>query len=106
MFYVPERLRGRLPTEDSKIIWVLSFLQGGTAGRWREVAVQEIMDGESLFGTVNALLKTIEETFSDPNKEDTWVFEITTMVQGTKTADKHVHEFKIAAHEPGYTGSD
>jgi Zinc knuckle len=95
---------GDFPTEDAKIIWVLSFLQGGTAGRWREVAVREIMDGESPFETVDALLETIEETFGDPNKEDTRVFEITTMVQGTKTADEHVHEFKIAAHESGYTG--
>jgi hypothetical protein len=95
---------GDFPTEDSKIIWVLSFLQGGTAGRWREVAVREIMDGESPFETVDALLETIEETFRDPNKEDMRVFEITTMVQGTKTADEHVHEFKIAAHESGYTG--
>jgi hypothetical protein len=100
-------MRGRsdeFQNEEEKIIWILSFLQGGTALKWREVAVREIMDGTMPFETANELLDTIEETFGDPNKEDSRVFKITTMVQGDKTADEHVEDFKIAAHESGYTG--
>jgi len=33
------------------------------------------------------------------------VFQITTMVQGDKTADEHVQDFKIVAHGSGYVGT-
>ncbi|KAF8231231.1 hypothetical protein L208DRAFT_1018078, partial [Tricholoma matsutake] len=82
------------PNEISKIIWILSYFQGGTALKWREVAVREIMNGESPFETADELMESIISTFGDPNKEDPKMFEITTMEQGSKTADEHVQDFK------------
>ena len=90
--------------EDAKIIWILSYLQGGTALKWREVAIKSMMEGEQVFEDSKELLETIRKTFGDPN-EDTHVFQITTMVQGDKTADEHVQDFKIAAHGSGYVGT-
>jgi hypothetical protein len=63
-----------------------------------------MMNGQTPFEMADELLDVIEEAFGDPNHEDSQVFEITTMVQGTKTADKHVQAFRIAAHNSGYIG--
>jgi hypothetical protein len=101
-------IRGRgdkFPDEESKIIWILSYLQGGTTQKWRKVAVNKIMAGECPFTSGDELMEAIVKMFRDPNKEDTGVFEITTMNQGDKTADKHVQDFKIAVHEANYTGA-
>jgi len=100
-------MRGRadeFPDEESKIIWILSYLQGGIAQKWREVAVREIMAGAIPFENSDELMEAIVKTFGDPNEADTGVFEITTMNQGEKTADEHVQDFKIAAHSAGYSG--
>ena len=63
------------------------------------------MEGEQIFDTAKELLDTVRKTFRDPNEEDTWVFQITTMVQGDKTMDEHVQDFKIAVHGSGYVGT-
>ncbi|KAF8234324.1 hypothetical protein L208DRAFT_1262366, partial [Tricholoma matsutake] len=89
--------------EESKVIWLLSFLQGSTALKWCKVAIHESMNGGIPFKTDEIMLDNIEETFRDPNKEDTCIFKITTMVQGEKTVDEHVQDFKITMHELGYT---
>jgi hypothetical protein len=36
-------------TEQSKIVWALSYLQGGTAHKWCKTAVLEMMTGTSLY---------------------------------------------------------
>jgi hypothetical protein len=59
------------------------------------------MDGGSLFKTGNNLMDVIIKAFSDPNKEDTGVFEITTMNQSDKTVDEHVQDIKLAVHKSG-----
>jgi len=35
--------------EDAKIIWILSYLQGGTALKWWEVAIKSMMEGDTSF---------------------------------------------------------
>jgi hypothetical protein len=94
----------KFPNEESKIIWILLYLQGSIAQKWCEVAVREIMNRAIPFETGDELIEAIVKTFSDLNEENTRVFEITTMNHGDKTADKHVQDFKITAHSARYTG--
>jgi len=61
-----------------------------------------MMEGEQVFEDAKELLETIRKTFGDPNEEDMHVFQITTMVQGDKTTDKHMQDFKIAVHGLDY----
>jgi len=63
-----------------------------------EMAIKSMMEGEQVFEDAKELLETIRKTLRDPNKEDMHVFQITMMVQGDKTADKHMQDFKIAIH--------
>ena len=95
--------KDKFEDEDAKIIWILSYLQGGTALKWPEVAIKSMMEG--VFEDAKELLETIRKTFGDLNEEDTHVFQITMMVQGDKTADEHMQDFKIVVHGSGYVGT-
>ena len=64
-----------------------------------------MMEGEQVFENAKELLETIRKTFRDPNEEDTHVFQIAMIIQGDKTADEHVQDFKIATHGSGYVGT-
>jgi hypothetical protein len=96
-------------TERDKILWVLSYMQSGTALKYRESfldTVSPVVDDPESWGinTVKGLLDNIATTFGDPNITDTKIFEITSIVQGERTADEHVQDFKIAAHGSGWDG--
>jgi Zinc knuckle/Retrotransposon gag protein len=93
------------PTEKSKMIWALSYLQGGTAQKWRETVVLEMMEGVSTYETYEEFQAELKKNFGDPNEQDSRIFEITTMQQGTKTADEHCHDFRLAAYQSGYEGT-
>jgi hypothetical protein len=54
--------------------------------------------------SLEELIANIETMFGNPNKKDTKVFTITTIMQGEKTADKHVQDFKLEAYDSGYEG--
>jgi hypothetical protein len=64
----------------------------------------EMMGGVSPYKKYEEFQAKLKENFGDPNEWDTRIFEIMTMQQGTKTADEHVHDFKITAFESGYVG--
>ena len=95
--------------EKAKILWTLSYMQEGAALKYREAFLTIALEQPSIWGwplsTHDELMKDIEQTFGDPNEQDTKVFAITTITQGDRTADEHVQEFKIAEHNSGYTGT-
>jgi hypothetical protein len=94
----------KFPTEKSKIIWALSYLQGRTAQKWCETTVLEMMEGFSPYEMYEEFQRKLKENFGDPNEQDTRIFEMTTMQQGSKMADEHCHDFRLAVYESGYKG--
>jgi len=54
-----------------KILYTLSFMQGGMAQVWVVNEMSAILDNTSSFSTLAELLASIERTFSDPDKERT-----------------------------------
>jgi hypothetical protein len=97
------------PDEKAEIMWILSYMQEGTALKYREAFLTIALKEPSVWGwplsTRDDLIKDIEVTFGDPNEQDTKVFAITTITQGDKTADEHVQDFKLAEYNSGYTGT-
>ena len=56
------------PTEEDKIIFVLSFMEGGTAGPWKNAIMEEAyavgMDGAEVgFGTFAAFVEKFKKAF-------------------------------------------
>src|SRR5882724_10377841 len=57
--------------ERMKILYTLSFMQGGMAQVWAANEMSTILDNMSSFGTLAELLALIERTFGDPDRERT-----------------------------------
>ena len=56
------------------------------------------------YNTADELLQKIQHQFRDMDKQATMSLKISTMLQGEKTADKHIQDFEKAALEARYEG--
>ena len=90
--------------EDSKICWVLSYMQTGTARTWRDYVVSRMLQHNWMFWTSDSLLQEIQAKFGDMDKQSTSSLKIRTMMQGDKHVDEHIQEFEKAALEAEYFG--
>ncbi|PFH45938.1 hypothetical protein AMATHDRAFT_116063, partial [Amanita thiersii Skay4041] len=95
----------------AKVMWVLSYMQTGMAQQFRDAFLTYMQSAEyqtefvqAAQGTdaIEILYQNIYQAFGDPNKQATAILEITTMKQGTKTAEEHVQCFKQAYSRSGY----
>ena len=100
--YAEARL-GRVNKKE-KISWVLSYVQGGVAEVWKDNVLDEIKKGTSDVDTMDDLFKKIREEFGEFDKENRKVDELRLLVQGSRTCNKYVQEFKRAARESRYEG--
>ena len=91
-------------SEHSKICWVLSFMQTGTARTWRDYVVSRMLRHDWMFKTGDELLSEIQAKFGDMDKQSTASLKLRTMMQGDKPVDEHVQEFEKAALEAEYYG--
>src|SRR5882724_4303934 len=57
--------------ERMKILYTLSFMQGGMAQVWAANETSAILDNTSSFGTLTELLALIKRTFGEPDQERT-----------------------------------
>jgi len=92
-------------TENTKINWVLSFVQGGVADAWKEniMEMQEFMD-EGAPTVLEELWESLRINFGDADEESTAVGKLRLIEQGNKTCDEHVQEFRRIARDSGYDG--
>ena len=85
-----------------KISWVLSYVQGGVAETWKDNVLDEIEKGTSDVETMEELFKKMREEFGEFDKESRKADELRLLVQGPRTCDEYVQEFKRAAKGSGY----
>ena len=79
-------IKGRAPefcTTKSKIMFALSFMQGGKAQFWRNEAINQIVVGHEPFHSFEDFLEKLEAQFGDPNPKVTAVGKLKTMQQGS-----------------------
>ncbi|PFH45228.1 hypothetical protein AMATHDRAFT_122503, partial [Amanita thiersii Skay4041] len=97
-------------TVQVKITWVLGFMQSSMAQLFRdhfmvymnspEFRTQYLESTE--VDSVELLYWDIYKAFGDPNKQVTTIQEITTVKQGSKSAEEHVQVFKQSYMWSGY----
>lgn len=95
-------IKGREPefhTVESKIMFALSYMQGGKAQSWRNEAINQIAAGKKLFNSFEEFLEKLEAQFGDPNPKATAVGKLKTMRQGSLTADEFILQFKAEASQ-------
>ena len=87
-----------------KISWILSYMQGGVAEVWKDNILDEIKKGTSEVETMEELFEKMREEFGEFDKESRKADELRLLVQGPRTCDEYVQEFKRAARGSGYEG--
>ena len=85
-----------------KISWALSYVQGGVAETWKDNMLDEIEKGTSEVETMEELFEKMREEFGEFNEESRKADELRLLVQGPRTCDGYVQEFKRAARGSGY----
>ena len=100
--YARARLGGAGDRE--KISWVLSYVQGGVAETWKDNVLDEIAKGTSEVETMEELFKKMREEFGEFDEESRKVDELRFLVQGPRTCDEYVQEFRRAARGSSYEG--
>jgi len=95
-------IKGREPefhTVESKIMFTLSYMQGGKAQSWRNEAINQIAAGKKPFKSFQDFLEKLDAQFGDPNLKATAVGKLKTMRQGSLTVDKFILQFKAEASQ-------
>ncbi|PFH44647.1 hypothetical protein AMATHDRAFT_91194, partial [Amanita thiersii Skay4041] len=98
------------PSMQIKVTWVLGFMQIGMAQLFRdhflvymnspEFQVQYEQSVEP--DQIELLYCDIYKAFGDPNKQATAIQEITTIKQGSQSAEEHIQLFKQSYMRSGY----
>jgi len=91
-------------TERSKISWVLSCVQRGVAGIWKDNVLDKITKGTLAVNTAEELFTKIRQEFGEFNEESRKVDELRVLEQGGKTVDEYIQEFRRAARGSRYEG--
>jgi len=88
--------------EEEKILWVLTYVQGGVAEVWKENVLEERRQEMSTVETVEELFTKMREEFGEFDEESRKVDELRTLEQGGWTCDKYVQIFKKISRGSGY----
>src|ERR1700723_2077113 len=78
-------IKGREPefrTIESRIIFALSFMQGGKAQFWRNEAINQIVVGKQPFDNFEDFITKLEAQFSDLNPKATAMGKLKTLHKG------------------------
>src|ERR1700723_944245 len=78
-------IKGHQPefrTMESKIIFALSFMQGGKAQFWRNEAINQIVVGKQPFDNFEDFITKLEAQFSDLNPKATAMGKLKTLHKG------------------------
>jgi len=100
--YAEARLEG--VDDKGKISWVLSYVQGGIAEIWKDNVLEEINKGTTEVETMEELFEKMRKEFGEFNEESRKADELRLLIQGSRTCNKYVQEFRRAARESGYKG--
>jgi len=100
--YISMRMKGT--EEEEKILWVLTYVQGGVAEVWKENVLEERRQGISAVETVEELFTKMQEEFGEFDEESRKVDELRMLEQGGRTCDEYVQIFKKTSRGSGYEG--
>ena len=88
--------------ELQRVVCALSYMKGGTAGKWA-LDKTKVLDGDySKEGLWDDFVYEFREVFGDPDPASTARHKINLLKQGNQTADEYVASFRELASDTGY----
>ena len=88
--------------EEEKILWVLTYVQGGVVEIWKENVLEERRQGVLAVKIVEELFTKIREEFGEFDEELRKVDKLRLLEQGGQTCDEYVQIFKKTSRGSGY----
>src|SRR5258708_1261404 len=87
------------PVEHRNILFVLSYMKGGTTGPWATQRINSILyPSKAEEVTWAGFVSELDKMFADPNCQATARRKLATLHQGDSSVEELIREFKI--HEP------
>jgi hypothetical protein len=87
----------RYDTDEKKVIFALSFMNGGSAGSWKEGKTAECITNNN-FGTWAGFKQELLLHFSPVDDAGVARTEIRELKQGSRPVEEYISEFRILAH--------
>jgi len=97
-------MRMKKSGEEEKILWMLTYVQGGVAEVWKENMLEERRQGILVVETVEELFTKMREEFREFNKESRKVDELRLLEQRGWTCDEYIQIFKKVSRGSSYEG--
>ena len=86
--YLSIKMTGEM--EATKMVWVLSYMQGGVAETWKDNLLNELSKGKSEIETVEELFKKMRNEFGKTEEEERKVEQLRTIEQRGRMCDKYI----------------
>jgi Retrotransposon gag protein/Zinc knuckle len=92
---------GDFTTDDSRILFALSYMKGGTAGPWADRILEQLEAGDSL-GDWEGFREHFKEAFADPTPQITARHKMDKIRQGQRPVEEYVAEFRTLVPRTGF----
>jgi len=91
--------KAEFPSNESKIMFVLSYIQGGKVQYWKDEAINLIAAGQEPFKDFKDFIVQMEAQFGDLSPKATAIRKLKTLQQGSSSVDKYILQFKAKASQ-------
>jgi hypothetical protein len=89
-------------TEEKKVLFALSFMNGGVAGSWKQGKTAAYLKAGN-FGTFDEFKQAVQTAFTPIDDKGVAKTELHTLQQGDKRIEKYIAQFMIIAAHTGLT---
>ena len=98
------RMKMREITVKEQMLWILSYVQRGSADIWKENVLEDLGAGEVEYESVEEFLVEIKKEFRRGDKESQKIAELKRIEQRGRTMEEFVQDFKRVVKGSGYEG--
>src|SRR5258708_7792413 len=88
--------QSKFPDECSNVLFILSYMKGGSVGPWAMQKINSILYPANLEEVTWAgFVLELDKMFADPNHQATTWMKLTTLCQGDSSVEELIQEFEI-----------
>ena len=91
--------KAEFPSNESKIMFALSYMQGGKAQYWKNEAINLIAARQELFKDFKDFITQMEAQFGDLSLKATAIGKLKTLCQVSSSVDEYILQFKAEASQ-------
>ena len=91
-------------TVEEQVIWVILYVQGGSADIWKENVMEELEAREMEYESIEKFFTSMKKEFGEGEEEATKAAELRQLEQDGRSMEEFVQIFKRIARGSGYEG--